>query len=48
MANVKQGNLRPSPMWAAQWKHLRGWKRCFWKAERRAYKVALDRRPAEL
>lgn len=33
MANVKQGNLTKSPQW---WKHLKDWKRVFWKAERKA------------
>ena len=35
MANVKQGNLTKSPQW---WKHLKDWKRVFWKAERQAQK----------
>ena len=33
MANKKQGNLTPSPQW---WKHLKDWKRVFWKTERQA------------
>ena len=33
MANKKKGNLTPAPQW---WKHLRDWKRIFWKAERQA------------
>lgn len=33
MANVKKGQLVPSPQW---WKHLRDWKRVFWKKERKA------------
>jgi hypothetical protein len=33
MANVKQGNLTKSPQW---WKHLKDFKRFFWKAERKA------------
>ena len=33
MANVKKGNLAPPPQW---WKHLRDWKRTFWKRERRS------------
>lgn len=32
MANVKKGNLSPAPQW---WKHLRDWKRIFWKKERK-------------
>ena len=35
MANVKQGNLKSAPQW---WKHLRDWKRVFWKSERQAQK----------
>ena len=38
MANVKKGNLVKSPQW---WKHLREWKRVFWKAERKAGKAAV-------
>lgn len=33
MANVKQGNLTKSPQW---WRHLKDWKRVFWKSERKA------------
>ena len=33
MASVKKGNITPSPQW---WKHLRDWKRVFWKKERKA------------
>ncbi len=33
MANVKKGNLAKPPQW---WKHLRDWKRLFWKRERQA------------
>lgn len=35
MANVKKGNLTPSPQW---WKHLKEYKRVFWKKERQAQK----------
>ena len=35
MANVKKGNLTAPPQW---WKHLRDWKRVFWKSERQAQK----------
>jgi hypothetical protein len=38
MANVKQGNMTSSPQW---WKHLRGWKRVFWKGERKAQKQSV-------
>lgn len=42
MAHVKKGHLTPSPQW---WKHLRKWKRVFWKRERKAAKekVRADR-----
>lgn len=33
MASVKKGNLTRPPQW---WKHLRDWKRVFWKKERKA------------
>jgi hypothetical protein len=33
MANVKHGNLTPAPKYR---KHLREWKRIFWKGERAA------------
>lgn len=33
VANVKHGNITPPPQW---WKHLRDWKRIFWKRERMA------------
>ena len=35
MANVKKGVLTRPPQW---WKHLRDWKRIFWKSERKAHK----------
>lgn len=35
MGNVRKGHLTPSPQWA---KHLRDWKRFFWKGERQAVK----------
>lgn len=38
MANVKQGNLTKPPQW---WKHLKEWKRIFWKAERKEQKRAI-------
>lgn len=31
MAHKQQGQLTPAPQW---WKHLRDWKRVFWKSER--------------
>lgn len=38
MANVKKGQTVPSPQW---WKHLKKWKRVFWKKQRRADAKAL-------
>ena len=35
MAQKRQDQLTPSPQW---WKHLRDWKRLFWKSERKAQK----------
>ncbi len=35
MANVKQGTLTRAPQW---WKHLKFFKKVFWKAERQAHK----------
>ena len=35
MASVKTGTLTRPPQW---WKHLRKWKRVFWKKERGAAK----------
>ena len=32
MAHVRKGMLVPSPQW---WKHLRDWKRIFWKRHRK-------------
>jgi hypothetical protein len=40
MANVKQGNQTRPPQW---WKHLRDWKRVFWKSERQAQKESIKR-----
>jgi hypothetical protein len=33
MASVKKGILTSPPQW---WKHLKTWKRVFWKKERKA------------
>lgn len=33
MAHVRKGILTPSPQW---WKHLKDWKRVFWKKHRKA------------
>jgi hypothetical protein len=35
MAHKQQGNLTKNPQW---WKHLREFKRAFWKNERQAHK----------
>jgi len=40
MANVKKGNVAPPPQW---WKHLRDWKRVFWKRERRSQDELIKR-----
>ncbi|MFH0934906.1 MAG: DUF1778 domain-containing protein [Pseudomonadota bacterium] len=44
MANVKQGNLTPPPQW---WKHLKEFKRVFWKAERKAQREAVKNEAAD-
>lgn len=44
MANVKHGNLTGAPQWR---KHLRDWKRNFWKGERRAQKRDIAARTKE-
>lgn len=41
MANVKQGNLSKSPQW---WKHLKDFKRVFWKTERKAQQKDIKER----
>ena len=33
LANVKKGQLTRPPQW---WKHLRDWKKIFWRKERKA------------
>ncbi len=38
MAHVKKGLFTPSPQW---WKHLRDWKRIYWKKERKQIKKQL-------
>jgi hypothetical protein len=40
MANVKKGQTVRPPQW---WKHLRDWKRIFWKKQRRAFRHELKR-----
>ena len=44
MANKKQGNLTAPPQW---WKHLKDWKRVFWKSERQAQKKDISTREKE-
>ena len=34
MAHVRKGHTVPAPQW---WKHLRDWKRTFWKKQRKAF-----------
>lgn len=41
MAHKQQGQLTRSPQW---WKHLKGWKRVFWKTERHAQKKDVQER----
>jgi hypothetical protein len=41
MANVKKGNLTRPPQW---WKHLKEFKRFFWKSERKAQKQDIKSR----
>ncbi len=36
MAHVKKGHLTAARQW---WKHLKDWKRDFWKRERRASRM---------
>jgi len=40
MASVKQGTMTRSPQW---WKHLKEWKRVFWKSERQAQKRNINK-----
>jgi hypothetical protein len=40
MAHVRKGILTPSPQW---WKHLRDWKRVFWKKHRREERREIKR-----
>jgi hypothetical protein len=39
--SVKHNQLKPSPQW---WKHLREWKRVFWKKERKAWQKEIKNR----
>jgi hypothetical protein len=40
MANVKQGIRVKPPQW---WKHLRDWKRIFWKKHRKAERREIEK-----
>ena len=39
MASVKKGTLTRPPQW---WKHLKEYKKFFWKSERQAYKKEIS------
>ena len=40
MAHKHKGQLTPAPQW---WKHLKDWKRVFWKSERQAHKKEIKK-----
>jgi hypothetical protein len=40
MAHKRQGQLTANPQW---WKHLKEYKRVFWKAERQAQKKDIQK-----
>jgi hypothetical protein len=44
MAHIRKGQLTPAPQW---WKHLRDWKRAFWKKERKAGRIDAKARCGE-
>jgi hypothetical protein len=44
MATVKKGISVRAPQW---WRHLRSWKRVFWKRQRKADKQAAKREVRE-
>jgi hypothetical protein len=44
VAHKHQGQLSPAPQW---WKHLKDWKRVFWKTERQAQKRDTQKREKE-
>ena len=44
MANVKKGVLVRAHEW---WRHLRQWKRAFWKRQRKAERRDIERRVRE-
>jgi hypothetical protein len=41
MAHKRKGQLTRPPQW---WKHLKDWKRVFWKSERQAQKKDIKER----
>jgi hypothetical protein len=43
MASVKKGNITAAQQW---WKHLRKWKRVFWKKERKTQDQAIKKENA--
>jgi len=43
MANIKKGNLTSAPQW---WKHLKEYKRVFWKGERKAQRETIKHEAA--
>jgi len=43
MASVKKGITVSSPQW---WKHLKEWKRVFWKKQRMAFKEEIKNEQA--
>lgn len=47
MATIKKGYLTPAPSAAAFWKHLREFKRVFWKRERKAARLDIVSRRIE-
>jgi hypothetical protein len=42
MANKKKGTVSRPPQW---WRHLREWKKVFWKTERATYKKIIKQDP---
>jgi hypothetical protein len=47
VVTIKKGQLTPAPSPAAFWKHLREWKRAFWKRERKSARLAAARAGSE-
>lgn len=44
MATVKKGTHVPAPQW---WRHLRDWKRLYWRRERAAAKAEIKNQVRE-